>query len=117
MVELRFPPPERAWSLNTERRHHWSWRHRRAREWRDAAFWYARAHRLGPLGPAVVTVSLPVPDGRRRDPSNWMPAVKAIVDGLVAAGVWPDDTPDWVTTTEPILLEGAEEVLVSIAPR
>lgn len=44
----------------------------------------------------------------RRRPSDrvqvvYFAAVKACVDGLVDAGIWPDDTPDWVTTTEPVL--------------
>jgi hypothetical protein len=32
-----------------------------------------------------------------------MPTVKAIVDGLVDAGVWPDDNSDSVVVTEPLL--------------
>ena len=31
------------------------------------------------------------PDSRRRDPHNYMPALKAMVDGFVDAGVLPDD--------------------------
>lgn len=45
-----------------------------------------------------------VPVGvRRRDPHNYFPTVKPVVDGLIDAGLWPDDTPEWVTTTEPTL--------------
>lgn len=38
---------------------------------------------------AVVTVTWP--DRRRRDAHNVMPTVKALIDGLVDAGVLPDD--------------------------
>lgn len=31
------------------------------------------------------------PDGRRRDIHNYMPTLKALVDGLVDAGLLPDD--------------------------
>lgn len=31
------------------------------------------------------------PDGRRRDLHNYMPTLKALVDGLVDAGLLPDD--------------------------
>ncbi|MEV4975592.1 hypothetical protein [Streptomyces scopuliridis] len=33
----------------------------------------------------------PEPRGRRRDPANWSPTAKAAIDGLVDAGVLPDD--------------------------
>ncbi|MFE3449655.1 hypothetical protein ACFXJ8_12035 [Nonomuraea sp. NPDC059194] len=42
----------------------------------------ARAHIFGVLRPATKG---------RRDPANWYPSFKAAVDGLVDAGVLPDD--------------------------
>ncbi|WP_371634448.1 hypothetical protein OG693_39260 (plasmid) [Streptomyces sp. NBC_01259] len=33
----------------------------------------------------------PKPGTRRRDPANWSPSAKAAVDGLVDAGILPDD--------------------------
>ena len=50
------------------------------------------------MGPCYVRVTFPVNDNRRRDSDNPAPTVKAIVDGLVLAGVWPDDSPEWVET-------------------
>lgn len=35
-------------------------------------------------------------DSRRRDPNNWAPTAKAIVDGLVDAGVVDDDSAQYV---------------------
>lgn len=66
--------------------------------------------------PSRVTVTLPVSGNRKRDPHNWTPTVKAIVDGLVDAGVWPDDNSDWVTTNEPVLDTTATQVAVRITP-
>lgn len=68
---------------------------------RDAAYYSALLHfrrdRIAlPLVRCRVQVMLPVPDGRLRDPHNYEPTVKPIVDGLVQAGVWPDDSPQWV---------------------
>lgn len=40
---------------------------------------------------AHIIVSIRWPDKRRRDPGNWYPTAKAIVDGLVDAGVLIDD--------------------------
>lgn len=37
--------------------------------------------------------------------------------GLVDAGLWPDDTPEWVTTTEPRLVVGATSVRVELVER
>lgn len=67
--------------------------------------------------PCVVSVALPVKDKRRRDPHNYFATVKPIVDGLVDAGLWPDDTPEWVTTVEPTLVPGATSVVVTLTPR
>lgn len=68
----------------------------------------------------MVTVALPVYGLYRRDPHNFFVTVKHVVDGLVDAGVWPDDTPDWVTTTEPTLEPSTDRigvVVVSITER
>jgi len=100
-----FPAP--APLLNMNERLHWTKQRSRARAWRAAA-------RLGvfhtvprpPIAapPSTVRVYLPVLGNLRRDPSNWYPTVKHIVDGLVDAHLWPDDTPQWVTTVEPVLV-------------
>jgi hypothetical protein len=59
-----------------------------------------------------------VTDRRRRDPHNYFATVKPIIDGLVDAGLWPDDTPAWVTTTEPALrITSDQTVTVTITPR
>ena len=107
-MTLEFLAPVPAWSLNQERAKHWSWRAKRAKEWHTAAMWawsvLPKTVRLDWVQhPCTVRVFLPVSGNRRRDPHNWIPAVKAIIDGLVERGVWPDDTPKWVTVAEPVL--------------
>jgi hypothetical protein len=55
--------------------------------------------------------ALPVPVKRDRDPHNYMPAVKAAIDGIVDTQlVVPNDTAPWVTVREPWLglIEGQE---------
>ena len=52
----------------------------------------------------------------RRDPHNVFATVKPIVDGLVDARFWPDDTAEWVTVLEPEFWTGGM-VLVEITPR
>ena len=41
--------------------------------------------------PCRVIAWLAFPDRRRRDPNNWWPTIKALIDGMVDAGVWVDD--------------------------
>ena len=40
-------------------------------------------------------------DKRRRDPSNLIATQKPILDGLVDAGLVPDDTPEYVNELMP----------------
>jgi crossover junction endodeoxyribonuclease RusA len=106
VVELG-PPPTKPLSLNEERRMHWAAKGRRLTPWKEAAWAAAIQSDLRRVlggAPCRVTVEIPVPDNRRRDPANYYPVSKAIVDGLVAAKVWPDDTPEYVEVTEPVLV-------------
>lgn len=85
--------------LNMNDRDHWRTHARRVKVWRTAA--RAAAAHIGRLCPSNVAVQLDVTDSRSRDPHNWYPTVKPIIDGLVDAGLWPDDNADLVSTTEP----------------
>lgn len=117
-----FTPPTRLLSLN-DRLHHME-RHKRAKRWRRATAHATAEQITHALGPCIVQVSLPVIDDRDRDPHNYFATVKPIVDGLVDAGLWPDDTPTWVTTVEPLLIPPANRaarafatVTVTLTPR
>lgn len=101
-LTITFDAPAPALNMNHRG---WPVRWRLTKAWREAT-WAAAVQipardRKRPA--SWVTVVLPVPDRRRRDPHNLTPTLKAIVDGLVDAGLWPDDTPEFVTTTEPVL--------------
>lgn len=92
--------------------------------WRDAAFYrWIEAHPgAGPSGrrapsPARVHVTIPFAAHRRRDPINFARTTKAVVDGLVWAGAWPDDTPDYVTQEVPTLVVASLPVMVRVSPR
>jgi len=63
-------------------------------------------------GTAMVSFVFPVTTNRRRDPHNFYPTIKPIIDGLTDAGLWPDDTPEYVMTVEPFF--SRENVLVSV---
>lgn len=99
-VRIEFPAP--APLLNLNDRMHWRKKATRMRAWRDAAKAGAVKAKVGPQWPSVVSVSLPVrAPGARRDPHNFVLTVKPIIDGLVDAGLWPDDHSGYVATVEP----------------
>lgn len=105
-VELgRNPAPPL--SLNRERCMHWSDRRKLLDPWKATAWACALSSNLPAAidrTPCIVTLTIPFTTRHRRDPHNYVPVVKAVVDGLVKAGVWPDDTHEWVTVHEPTLL-------------
>lgn len=74
--------------------------------WKDAAFWWAKQHRLrcrcepGELVEVWVEFGTDRPN-QRRDPHNFFPTVKGILDGFTLALVWTDDDSKHVRTVEP----------------
>ena len=87
-------------TVNKERSAHWSARAATTKAWREAFGWLARIEKLpvdGSLGACHID-AVPLTSTRRsrQDVGACLPVVKAAIDGLVDAGVWPDDTPDWV---------------------
>jgi crossover junction endodeoxyribonuclease RusA len=77
--------------LTANQRGSWRRSHRLVRDWRNLAAWSARSAHIPALERAYVLVELRFCTSRRRDPGNWSPTAKAIVDGLVDAGVFVDD--------------------------
>nr|WP_315501281.1 hypothetical protein [Actinomyces oris] len=77
--------------LNLNDRTHWSRAASKRRTTRLLAEQTARVSRAPRLERARLVVEISFPDRRRRDPHNYMATVKPIVDGLVDAGVLPDD--------------------------
>jgi crossover junction endodeoxyribonuclease RusA len=114
---LTFRQPAVRLSLN-DRKLHWARKAAITKLWRQAAWAAAICHRT-PFDhqPSFVRVTFPVRDNRRRDNDNPSPTVKACVDGLVDAGYWPDDSPEWVETLGSRFAKGAEQVVVEIIPR
>jgi len=91
MLIIEQPAP---W-LNANDRVHWRTRARWTKAWRHAA-WHAVANRdVNPiplrLDQVHIIAELRFRDRRRRDPANWAPTAKAIVDGLVDYGLIADD--------------------------
>lgn len=105
---IQFDAPAEAMTMNNDKGRRDTIAKKMA--WRDAAYyaWVEKFPGSGPSGrripPCDVFVAFPVAGNRRRDPHNWYPTIKAVVDGITRAGAWPDDTPEFVTTHEPTFL-------------
>lgn len=91
--EIFLPPPsnrKRKW-LSLNDRNHWSRSSPLTRFWRESAYQAGSALRIQTLEQAWVVAYLSFGDKRRRDVHNYMPTVKAAIDGLTDAGLWIDD--------------------------
>lgn len=84
-----------AW-INTNQREHWRPRAERTKMWRDAGHVHAvkaKLPKLGEAGKVHVFAELHFRDNRDRDAHNYMPTLKAIVDGIVTDyGLVKDDS-------------------------
>ena len=83
--------PENEWLSANSRFNRWE-KARRVKALRTRAFWLARAAGLTPAdGRALVVAGVQSRVARRSDPANASATTKPLVDGLVDAGVFPDD--------------------------
>lgn len=80
------------------------WRRRKqtlTRYWRTVAHQVTdnqlRKGQLHRVERAHIEITVTWPDRHRRDVNNWQPTAKPIVDGLVKAGLIPDDDDTHVT--------------------
>lgn len=80
----------------------------------------ATAALIPPLEHCIVEMVWTVPNQRVRDEENSMLDFKAICDGLVDAGIVPDDIPKWMTKLMPRIQyvkgESKVEVIVTGTP-
>ncbi len=108
-IKYLFPVPDRPWSTNEDRNLNPYVRAERIRAWKEAAALGWTSHCASnnhgrSLNPALVRVGIPFSVKRRRDPHNYCgTVVKAVIDGMVRAGAWKDDTPEFVEHLSPSL--------------
>lgn len=87
MTTLTIEPPCALINANDRLHHHAKARLTKA--WREAAWLASTSERR--FDQVHITVAIRFPDNRRRDVGNYYPTAKACLDGLVDAGVLPDD--------------------------
>jgi crossover junction endodeoxyribonuclease RusA len=98
-LELPYSKPP----LTMNQRLHWRTEHRIKATLRRDVQLLARAARIPPLHRIAVELHYAPRDRRRRDPINLAPTAKVAEDGLVDAGVVPDDTPEYVDPTPAVI--------------
>ena len=97
MTDLVFRIPNNQW-LSSNQRHHWAAKAKRTAWLRRLAFVKGKldapsAH----TRPVHITAHIGYSTRGKADPANAHPTVKALVDGLVQAGVLVEDSHEWVT--------------------
>lgn len=80
--------------LSLNGRMHWRVKAKHTKQWREFAA--VEAARYPALPACDVTLTWFVRDSRRRDEDNLYLLLKALCDGLVDAGVVPDDTSQYM---------------------
>jgi crossover junction endodeoxyribonuclease RusA len=87
-------------------RQNWRVRAQEVRHWRHATDMLCRAQRIPPCQRIRVGLVFAAPDNRRRDASNLADSVKPALDGIVDSGIVRDDTAEFVSVREPLILPG-----------
>lgn len=87
VLELPFTTPV---SLNDRMK--WQHAHAVKKPWREAACLLAKAAKIPPCKRIEVVIWYTPADNRARDPLNLVASLKLCEDGLVDAGVIPDDS-------------------------
>ena len=98
---VRLPYTTPPLSLND--RMHWRAKAKIVRDVRDYVSTTLQAMEPGRADYVWIRLHYVPRDGRRRDSDNLVATLKACKDGVVDAGIVPDDTPDWITWHPPII--------------
>lgn len=98
-IPLTFTKPP----LNMNQRMHWAQKAKITKAIRHEAMVRCRAARIRKSKHITVQLHYQPRDNRRRDADNIAPTLKALCDGVVDAGVVPDDTPDYMTKIMPTI--------------
>lgn len=101
MNELALFVPCEVWTVNSERRMHHFARAAKVTPVRETAkllaLNWARKNRTPTFaGPVYVEFTPVQKPGVLADTANHLPPCKAVLDGIVDAGLIPDDRPEWV---------------------
>lgn len=103
VTDIRIDLPFLLPPLTANQRLHWAKKAEITRDVRATVATLARHHKIPRAERITVTLHYRPQQNRRRDRHNLYPTVKAAVDGLVDAGIVPDDDTEHVSTPEPVI--------------
>jgi crossover junction endodeoxyribonuclease RusA len=83
-------------TTNRERSGHWHTRADIVRQTRESAYWLAKQMWIPAMEKVIVEFYPHQAKGRLADAGAHLPSAKAALDGIVDAGVLPDDSPKYV---------------------
>ncbi|MBP2331251.1 crossover junction endodeoxyribonuclease RusA [Kibdelosporangium banguiense] len=106
VYELDIPLCRNKPPLTANQRLHWREKARRTRMVREITRIRARQAGIQPCARITVQLHYRPGDNRRRDAPNLHATAKPAVDGLVDAGLVPDDTGEYVTEVMPVIHPG-----------
>ena len=93
VMQLDIPANE--WMSANGKQPHWAEKNKRTQALQTRARFESRLQEVGQFRtPVVVTCIIGYPTAARADPPNAYPTCKCLVDGIVKAGVLPDDNSD-----------------------
>ena len=87
---------QKPWTTNAERAGNRWQRAELTKTWRKAFELLAKSEKIPPMSWISVTVQPHQKGGRLQDVGACNPAVKAAIDGIVDAGILPDDSSQYV---------------------
>jgi len=97
--------------LNENVERSWPLQYRIRKEWANLTMAMVKQPLMphAPWPKALIQPVFKFKTARRRDPINFMPTVKPIIDQLVRMGYWRDDTPEFVDYGTPSAVEQVKE--------
>lgn len=98
IIEFEYERPP----LTSNQRIHWRTRAALTKDVRSLTA--SKANGIPAMTACSVSLSWIVNDKRRRDADNLVPTLKAMCDGLVDAGIVPDDTPELMHKVMPVIV-------------
>jgi Holliday junction resolvase RusA-like endonuclease len=116
---LTFTAPTKPLSINESNRLHWAVRRKRLKDWHNLAIIAYKNMKKEDKEELKkykikIKVILTFPKNARRDPHNYIGTnVKAIIDGLIKAGLTEDDTQKYIEVIDPyITINDTNEVII-----
>jgi crossover junction endodeoxyribonuclease RusA len=113
---VRFTHYARPWTVNSERSgrgNHWAVKGKQTKEWREAFYLLGLAKRRYKMQAANITAEIVVKRKPLPDTGANYTAIKAAIDGLVDAGLLPNDTPEHVRSITMLApVQGKEDKVI-----